>query len=149
MSPEEAQALLGVHARNNLADKPSDKDIQLLKDLYSGKHIHVHSHNHRWLIILLYLLSGNVSCTILGPPPVNPPRPKVSRVMGDDGGFQGMQLHLMTVIIIRVVIVPSTESGGDDGELTIHSCTVDWLVQTYWAWWQGYNMNLTLATMQL
>ena len=37
LPPDEAEALLGVHSRNHLiplADKPSDMDIQLLKDLY-------------------------------------------------------------------------------------------------------------------
>ena len=36
LSSEVAEALLGVHLRSSipLADKPSDMDIQLLKDLY-------------------------------------------------------------------------------------------------------------------
>lgn len=40
LSQDEAEALLGVHLRSSslsLADKPSDMDIQLLKDLYGNQ----------------------------------------------------------------------------------------------------------------
>lgn len=40
LSSDEAEVLLGVHLRSSVpfADKPSDMDIQLLKDLY-GKYL--------------------------------------------------------------------------------------------------------------
>ena len=41
-----AEALLGVHLRSSipLADKPSDMDIQLLKDLYGKQLLYPQSH---------------------------------------------------------------------------------------------------------
>lgn len=54
LSQSVAEALLGVHLRSNLADKPSEMDIQLLKDIYCDTRGNI-SLNQLILVILILM----------------------------------------------------------------------------------------------